>query len=110
MEGTLVDQDSTQVAVDNVMVDLEGRFDEDSFVQVPGEISSQRQSEEPCTQPSEKAEDLEQKRSLEQAKPLKQQEHSGEQEEFKEPEISKELAQPEQIMSNPLVLQTPLNE
>ena len=40
-EGTLVDQESTQVAVDNVLVDLERRLDEDSFVQVSGETSSQ---------------------------------------------------------------------
>lgn len=42
VEGTLIDQDSTQVEVDNVWVDLERRLDEDSFVQVPGETSSQR--------------------------------------------------------------------
>jgi type II secretory pathway component PulJ len=32
------------------------------------------------------------------------------QEESEQPEISEELAQPQQIMSNPPVLQTPLNE
>jgi hypothetical protein len=37
VEGTLIEQDSTQVEVDNVMKDLERRLDEDSFVQVPGE-------------------------------------------------------------------------
>jgi len=63
VEGTLVDQDSTQVAIDNVMVDLERRFDEDSFAQVPRETSSQRQSQESSTQPSEQAEDSEQQRS-----------------------------------------------
>ena len=49
MEGTLIDQDSMQVEVDNVMVDSERRFDEDSFVKVFGETSSRKQSQEPST-------------------------------------------------------------
>ncbi len=59
VEGTLVDQDSTQVAVDNVLVDLERRLDEDSFVQVSEETSSQNQSQEHNTQPSEQQKSLE---------------------------------------------------
>lgn len=57
-----IDQDSTQVAIDNVLVDLYRMLDEDSFVYVPGETSSQQQSQEHSTQPSE------QQKSSEQAK------------------------------------------
>jgi len=98
VEGTLIDQDSTQVEVDNVWVDLERKIDENSFVQVPGETSSPKQSQEPSTQP------------LEHQDTSDQVGHSGQQEESEHLEISEELAQPQQIMSNPPVLQTPLNE
>jgi len=37
VEGTLINRDSTEVVVDNVLMDLDRRLDEDSFVQVPGE-------------------------------------------------------------------------
>ena len=43
VENTLVDRDSTEVVVNNVLIDLERRLDEDSFVQVPGESQSQRE-------------------------------------------------------------------
>jgi len=46
VENTLVDQDSTEVVIDNVLMDLETRLDKDLFVQVPGETQSQRQSQE----------------------------------------------------------------
>lgn len=59
MEGTIIDQDSTQVEIDNVMVDLERRFDEDSFLQVFGETSSRKKSQEPNTQPSKQQGTLE---------------------------------------------------
>jgi len=45
VEGTLIDHDSTKVVVDNVLMDLDKRIDEDSFVQVPGESQSQRQAQ-----------------------------------------------------------------
>jgi len=48
--------------------------------------------------------------SLEQAGLSKQLELSEQPKESEQHEISKELAQPEQIMSNPPILQTPLNE
>jgi len=44
-EGTLIEEDSDKVAVENVMKDLENRLDLDSFVQVHTE-SSQRPSQE----------------------------------------------------------------
>jgi len=66
VEGTLIDQDSTQAEFENVMVDLERRFDEDSFVQVFGETSSRKQSQEPSTQPSEQQGTLERAEDSEQ--------------------------------------------
>ena len=36
VENTLVDRDSTEVAVENTLIDLEKQFDEGSFLQVPG--------------------------------------------------------------------------
>ena len=92
MEGTLVDQDSTQVAFDNVLVDLERRLDEDSSVQVLGEASSQQKSQEHNTHPSER------------------QKSSKQAEDSEQLEISEELEQIELNMSNPPILQTPLNE
>ena len=82
VEGTLIDQDSTQVEVDNVMEDLERRFNEDSFVQVFEETSSRKQSQETNTQPSE------QQGTSERAEDSKKQEKS------EQPEISEELARP----------------
>ncbi len=55
-EGTLIEQDSDKVEVENVMKDLEKRLDLDSFVQVPAE-SSQRPTLEqsaPTTEPSQR--------------------------------------------------------
>ena len=46
VENTLVDRDRTEVFVNNLLIDLEKRIDEDSFVQVPGESQSQREIEE----------------------------------------------------------------
>ena len=40
VEGTLIGQDSTKVVLDNVLMDLNRRLDEDSFVQVLGESKS----------------------------------------------------------------------
>jgi len=90
VENTLVDRDSTEVAVNNVLIDLERRLDEDSFVQVLGESQSQRETQEHSEQLGE--------------------EGPQEQEESEQPDISEELAQPEHIMSNRLIVQTPLNE
>lgn len=45
MENTLVDQDSTKLVFDNVLIELERRLDEDSFLQVLGESQSQRESQ-----------------------------------------------------------------
>lgn len=39
VEGTLIEQESEKVEVENVMKDLEKRLDLDSFVQVPKESS-----------------------------------------------------------------------
>ena len=72
MENTLVDRDSTEVVVNNVLIDLERRLDEDSFEQVPGESQSQRETQEHSEQLAE--------------------EGPQEQEESKQPEISEELA------------------
>jgi len=41
VENTLVDMDSTEVAVENALIDLEKRLDEGSFLQVPGESQVQ---------------------------------------------------------------------
>ena len=46
VENTLVDRDSTEVVVDDVLIDLERRLDEDSFIQVPRESLSQRETQE----------------------------------------------------------------
>jgi len=46
MENTLIDRDSTEVVVDNVLIDLERGLDEDSFVLVLGESQSQRETQE----------------------------------------------------------------
>ena len=35
VEGTLVDQDSTRVDVENALIDLEKQLDDNSFLQVP---------------------------------------------------------------------------
>ena len=43
MENTLVDRDSTETVVNNVLIDLDRKLDEDSFLQVSGETQSQRQ-------------------------------------------------------------------
>lgn len=72
MENTLVDRDSTKFVVNNVLIDLEIRLDEDSFVQVPGESQSQRETQEQSEQPAE--------------------EGPQEQEESEQPDISEELA------------------
>jgi len=45
VENTLVDRDSTEVAVENALIDLEKRLDEGSFLQVPGESQVQGQSQ-----------------------------------------------------------------
>ena len=45
VQGTLIDRDSTEVVVDNVLIDLDIKLNEDSFVQVLGESQSQRQSQ-----------------------------------------------------------------
>lgn len=37
VEGTLVDQDSTRVNIENALIDLEKQLDEGSFLQVPEE-------------------------------------------------------------------------
>lgn len=90
VENTLVDRDSTEVIVNNVLIDLERRLDEDSFVQVLGESQSQRETQKH----SEKLVE----------------EGPQEKEESEQPNISEELAQPEHIMSNLPIVQTPLNE
>jgi len=72
VENTLVDRDSTKFVVNNVLIDLEIRLDEDSFVQVPGESQSQRETQEQSEQPAE--------------------EGPQEQEESEQPDISEELA------------------
>ena len=45
VENTLVDQDSTENVINNVLIDLDRIIDEDSFVQVSGETQSQRKSQ-----------------------------------------------------------------
>jgi len=98
VEGTLIDWDSIQVEVGNVWVYLERNIDENSFVQVPRETSSLKQPQEPSTQPSEHQDTSDQATTL------------GQQEESEHPKILEELAQPQQIMSNPQVLQATVNE
>jgi len=76
VEGTLIDRDSTEVVVDNVLMDLDRRLDEDSFVQVPGESRSQRQAQSHNGQteeagPSAKAGPSWQPKSSDQAGPSK---------------------------------------
>lgn len=44
VENTLVERDSKEIVVNNVLIDLERRPDEDSFVRVPGESLSQRET------------------------------------------------------------------
>ena len=46
VENTLVERDSTEIVVNNVLIDLERRLDDDSFVQVLGESLSQRETQE----------------------------------------------------------------
>ena len=45
VENTLVDRDSTEVAVENAPIDLEKRLDEGSFLQVQGESQAQIESQ-----------------------------------------------------------------
>jgi len=40
VENTLIDRDSTEVSIDNILTNLDRKLDEDSFVQVPGESQS----------------------------------------------------------------------
>ena len=53
-EGTLIEQDSDKVEVENVMKDLEKRLDLDSFVEVPAEISQKptQETSAPTVEPS----------------------------------------------------------
>jgi len=53
VENTLVDNDSTKVAIDNVLIDLERRLDEGSSIHVPGESISQRETQEQNEQQAE---------------------------------------------------------
>lgn len=91
VEKTLIDWERTEDVVDNVLVDLDRRFDEDSFVQVLGESQSQRKSQWHSGQTVEVG-------------PSKQPGFSEQLEESKQPMILEELTQFEQIMSNPLIL------
>lgn len=45
VENTLVERDSTEVAVENAIIDLERRLDEGSFIQVLEESQAQRKSQ-----------------------------------------------------------------
>ena len=45
VENTLVDRDSTEVAVENALIDLEMRLDESYFIQGLGESQAQRESQ-----------------------------------------------------------------
>jgi len=100
VENNLVDRDSTKIDVNNVLIDLDRRLDEDSFVQVPEESQSQIHSEQTIDQPGPSkqrgpSEQLEASKHLEGTKWL---------EEYEQPEILEELAPPEKIMSNPPIL------
>ena len=67
----MIDRDGTAVVVDNVLIDLDKRLDEDSFVQVPGESQSQGHSGQIA-----KVGPLRQPKSSKQTGPSKQQELS----------------------------------
>lgn len=93
MEDTFIDRDSTKVFVDNVLMDLDRRLDEDSFVQVPEESQSQRQAHSHSGQtenvgPLAKATPLGQPKSSNQARPSKHIELLEQLEESEQPKIS----------------------
>ena len=53
MENNLVNRDSTEVAAENILIDLERRLDEDSFIQVLEEPQAQRESQAHSQQQAE---------------------------------------------------------
>lgn len=88
VEGTLIEQDSTQVEVENVRKDLERQLDLDSFLQVPGE-SSQRPTQKYSAQTSG------------------QPDTSGQRKDSGSQSISEEMTETNTNMGNHPVLQTP---
>jgi len=84
VENNLNDGDSTEVFVENTLLDLEKPVDEGYFLQVPGESQVQEESEAPNLSKVPKKSDI--------------------------PEQSKKTYKLEAAMSTPPVLQTPLNE
>lgn len=119
-EGTLVEMDSDQIEVENVMKDLEKRLDLDSCEQVQVE-STKIQTPEPSASTTDTSQRNAQETSAPTAKPPQEQDQgkstpaSEQPEKLEQLEISKDKAPPQpnpvQVnMGNPPIMHTPLNE